>query len=71
MNELYWFLNLSLKEYNKLGENIKIDCFIVGGGIIGLIIVYLLVKEGKKVVFVEVDKIGYGIFGRNIGKVIC
>ncbi|MDU9051630.1 MAG: FAD-binding oxidoreductase, partial [Clostridioides difficile] len=71
MNESYWFLNLSPKEYNKLGENIKTDCLIVGGGITGLTTAYLLAKEGKKVVLVEADKIGYGTSGRNTGKVTC
>ncbi|HFL2397650.1 TPA: FAD-dependent oxidoreductase [Clostridioides difficile] len=71
MNESYWFLNSSPKEYNKLGENIKTDCLIVGGGITGLTTAYLLAKEGKKVVLVEADKIGYGTSGRNTGKVTC
>lgn len=71
MNESYWVINSSPKEYKKLGENIKVEYLVVGGGITGLTTAYLLVKEGKKVVLVDADKIGYGTSGRNTGKVTC
>lgn len=69
MNQSYWILTSKNKEFNKLENDIETDCLIVGGGIAGLTVAYLLAKENKKVVILEASQIGYGASGRNTGKV--
>ncbi len=69
MNKSYWILSSRGSTYDKIQENIEADILVVGGGIVGMTTAYLLGKQGKNVVLVEADKIGYGSSGRNTGKV--
>lgn len=69
MNESYWILSSNSKEYKTLKENIKTNCLIIGGGIVGVTSAYLLAKSGMEVVLVDSDKIGFGSSGRNTGKI--
>lgn len=70
MKNSYWILSSEKKKnYASLNSDINTDYLIVGGGIAGLTIAYLLAKENKKVTIVEADEIGFGASGRNTGKV--
>lgn len=69
MKESYWILSSNGEEYGKLDKDIECNCLVVGGGITGLTAAYLLSKSNRKVVLLEADKIGWGVSGRNTGKV--
>ena len=59
----------NIKNTSKLSENIHTDVCIVGGGIAGLSCGYLLSKQGKKVVILEMDSIGSGQTGRTTAQI--
>ncbi len=69
MNNSYWILSSKNNTYQTLNKNEKIDCLVVGGGIVGLTTAYLLAKENRQVMIVDANKVGYGSSGRNTGKV--
>lgn len=69
MNESYWISSSKGKKYGNLAGSEECDCAIIGGGITGLTTAYLLAKEGKKVILVDANEIGYGCTGRNTGKI--
>lgn len=53
----YWIESTSIKEYPKLENDIEADVCIVGAGIVGVTLAYLLNKQGKKVVLLEKDRV--------------
>lgn len=53
----------------KLNGNTDTDVCIVGGGITGISTAYNLVKEGKKVVILERDKLANSTTGNTTGKI--
>lgn len=56
----FWLDEIATKEYPKLEKFEETDIVIVGGGITGITIAYLLSKENKKVILIEKEKIrGY------------
>lgn len=55
--------------YPNLKKDIEVDTAIVGGGIAGLTVAYLLKKAGQKVAVIEKDTIGSGTTGHTTGKV--
>lgn len=69
MNESLWILSSKGMDYEKLNENIQCNIVIVGGGIVGVTLAYLLNKKGIEVTLVDADKIGEGCSGRNTGKI--
>ncbi|WP_455540139.1 FAD-dependent oxidoreductase [Terrisporobacter sp.] len=69
MKDSYWILSSENNTYETLNKDEKIDCLIVGSGIVGLTTAYLLAKENRDVIIVDADKVGWGTSGRNTGKV--
>ncbi len=55
------WLDVETKEYKSLNENIECDILIIGGGISGILLAYMLKDSHKKVVLVEAKKIGSGV----------
>lgn len=53
----YWIESTNIKEYSKLENDIDADVCIVGAGIVGVTLAYLLNKQGLKVVLLEKDKV--------------
>ena len=53
----YWIERTNIKEYPKLENDIEADVCIVGAGIVGVTLAYLLNKQGKKVVLLEKDRV--------------
>ncbi len=54
---------IELLGYPKLEGDVAAGVVVIGGGITGILASYLLAKEGKKVVLIEKDKIGFGATG--------
>ena len=49
------------KGFKKLDKDINCDVLVIGGGMAGIITAYYLMKEGRRVVVVEGNKIGSGM----------
>ncbi len=49
------------REFKKLDKDINCDVLVIGGGMAGIITAYYLMKEGRRVVVVEGNKIGSGM----------
>ncbi|PRY04278.1 glycine/D-amino acid oxidase-like deaminating enzyme [Pontibacter ummariensis] len=60
-----WEDNISLPTTDHLRENRKCDVCVVGAGIAGLTVAYLLAKEGKHVIVLESKSIGGGESSRT------
>lgn len=56
-----WQKEYTSKEYPSLTGNLKADVVIVGGGMCGITLAYLLSKAGKKVIVLEKDTLGTSI----------
>ena len=56
-------------QYPKLEKDFSIDVAVIGGGIAGLTLAYLLKKAGKKVAVFEKHSIGQGVTGFTTAKV--
>lgn len=55
--------------YDSLANDIEVDVAIVGAGITGLSVAYLLKKSGLRVAVLEKHTVGGGTTGRTTGKV--
>ena len=55
--------------YPALGEDISLDCAVVGGGLSGIFTAYLLAEKGLSVGLFESGKIASGKSGRSTAKV--
>jgi glycine/D-amino acid oxidase-like deaminating enzyme len=51
----------------RLGEDLDVDCAIVGGGYTGLVTALRLAERGCEVALVEAREVGFGGSGRNLG----
>ena len=69
MNKSLWISSSQGDRYGELDEDKRVECLIVGGGIVGITTAYLLCKKGYKTTIVDADYIGYGATGRNTGKI--
>lgn len=69
--ESYWIESTKNieKNYNKLSQNLETDVCIIGGGITGSLLAYYLVKEGKKVIILEKDKVCKKTTANTTGKI--
>ena len=55
-----WTATAPLRQETELTKNESADICVVGAGIAGLTVAYLLLREGKSVVILEKNKIGRG-----------
>lgn len=67
-NKSYWISSSKGCNYEKLNKNIDVEYLVVGGGITGVVLTYLLSKEGLNSTLVDANKICNGASGRNTGK---
>ncbi|RQD75476.1 MAG: FAD-dependent oxidoreductase [Candidatus Syntrophonatronum acetioxidans] len=59
----------NLTDYPVLDRDIQVDAVIVGGGIVGITLAYLLKQEGLKVAVIEADRIVQGTTGHTTAKI--
>lgn len=64
-NLSYWIESVLPIRFSPLGENVRTEVVVVGGGIAGLSVAYALVKAGKRVIVLEDGFIGSGETGRT------
>ncbi|SHJ91775.1 Glycine/D-amino acid oxidase [Clostridium cavendishii DSM 21758] len=65
----YWILSTPETNYPSLTEDIKVDVAIIGGGIVGINVAYLLKKQGIKVAILEASRIIQGATGFTTAKI--
>jgi glycine/D-amino acid oxidase-like deaminating enzyme/nitrite reductase/ring-hydroxylating ferredoxin subunit len=63
----YWLENITQPHFAALDGDADADVCVIGGGIAGLTIAYLLMQDGKSVVLLEDGQIGSGESGRTTG----
>src|SRR5829696_2446582 len=61
----YWEASENLIETGALADSIETDVCIIGGGISGLTVAYLLAKAGRKVIVIDDGTIGGGETSRT------
>jgi glycine/D-amino acid oxidase-like deaminating enzyme/nitrite reductase/ring-hydroxylating ferredoxin subunit len=64
-NVSWWLASDTPGEYETLNAPVETEVLVIGGGIAGLTIAYLLCKEGRQVTLVEDGYIGSGESGRT------
>ncbi|WP_243354970.1 FAD-dependent oxidoreductase [Bacillus litorisediminis] len=67
--EPFWRSSADIPSFPKLEENKFFDVTIVGGGISGITLAYLLTKEGFKVAILEANQILNGTTGHTTAKI--
>ena len=68
MEKSLWEVECNATDFPILNKNEKADVCIIGGGIAGAVTAYLLVKEGKKVIVLEKNKVGTGVTSKSTAK---
>ncbi len=64
-----WAVNVPSTNYPVLRDDLKVDAAVVGGGLVGITLAYLLKQEGLKVAVIEADRIGQGTTGHTTAKI--
>lgn len=67
--ESLWIASAAKTNYTALGDDIKVDVAIIGGGITGITSGYMLKKEGLSVAIIEADRIAQGTTGHTTAKI--
>ncbi len=67
--ESYWTATTPSTDYPALESDIETEIAIVGGGLVGITLAYLLKKEGIKVAVIDADRIGQGTTGHTTAKI--
>ena len=65
----YWLASTSDTDYPTLGQDIKVDLAIIGGGLVGISCAYLLKKEGLEIAVIEAGRICKGTTGHTTAKI--
>ena len=60
MNKSLWLDTITLPTYRPLTENIEADLCIVGAGITGITLAYVLRKSGLKIALIDSDQLLHG-----------
>src|SRR5699024_5397895 len=65
----FWRDSVELPKYPELTESLNVDVAIVGAGITGITVAYLLQKAGKSVALLEADRVLNGTTGHTTAKI--
>ncbi len=65
----YWMASTDTTDHPALDRDINVDAAVVGGGIVGITLAYLLKREGVKVAVIEADRISQGTTGHTTAKI--
>lgn len=66
-----WTASSSLPECPPLQQDARVDVCIIGGGMVGLSVAYLLTRAGKRVAVLEDGDLGSGISAMTTAHVTC
>ena len=67
--ESLWIASAAKTNYPALGDDIKVDVAIIGGGITGITSGYILKREGLRVAVIEADRILQGTTAHTTAKI--
>lgn len=67
----YWLNSTKPPQFPSLKEDLTTDVVIVGAGISGITLAYLLSKKGKSVVLLEAGEVLSGTTGHTTAKITC
>ncbi|WP_219837000.1 FAD-dependent oxidoreductase [Paenibacillus sp. R14(2021)] len=65
----YWIASVPETDFPKLGADDEADVVVVGGGITGITVAYLLSKAGKRVIVLEAGRVLNGTTGHTTAKI--
>lgn len=65
----YWIASTKETDYPALTEDLNIDAAIVGGGMTGITLAWLLKREGFRVAIIDAGKIASGTSGHTTAKI--
>jgi glycine/D-amino acid oxidase-like deaminating enzyme/nitrite reductase/ring-hydroxylating ferredoxin subunit len=65
----YWLASAEVPEFDQLTQDITVDVAVVGGGITGITLAYLLAKQGKRVALLEAGRLMNGTTGHTTAKI--
>lgn len=69
MMNSYWLETKKFPAFSPLEENLACDVCIVGGGITGITLAYLLTQNGKKVILLEKEELATSTTGNTTAKI--
>ena len=69
VNVSYWVDSTEASEHPRLEGDVAVDVAVVGAGIVGLTVAWLLKQAGKTVAVVEMDRVARGVSGYTTAKV--
>ena len=61
----YWIKTSPTTDYPPLGEDLRADVCVIGGGIVGITTAYLLAKAGKRVVVLDRERVAMAETGHT------
>lgn len=67
--ESYWMATATKPDFPEMTSDIETEVAIVGGGITGITLAWLLKKEGIKVTVIDADRVGHGTTGHTTAKI--
>ena len=65
----YWLQSTDIQQFKELHQDIHVHTVIVGAGITGITLAYLLVRQGVKVALIDAGKIAAGTTGHTTAKI--
>src|SRR5687767_12339396 len=65
-----WLSDFTMPAFSSLAENASTDVCIVGAGIAGISVGYMLSREGKKVIIIDDGEVGGGETGRTTAHLV-
>ncbi|AJY77954.1 (2Fe-2S)-binding protein [Paenibacillus beijingensis] len=65
----FWLASTEVSSFDKLTTDLTVDVAVVGGGITGISLAYLLAKEGKQVALLDAGRLLNGTTGNTTAKI--
>lgn len=68
-SESFWLASAEIPSFSPLKSDLTVDVAVVGGGITGITLAYLLAKEGKRVALLNAGRLLSGTTGYTTAKI--